>query len=47
LCKGAPEIVQKYLKNEPKGYRENYINYVKDGARVLSLAYKDLKVSSD
>jgi magnesium-transporting ATPase (P-type) len=35
------------LKNVPKGYKENYINYVKDGARVLSLAYKDLKLNAD
>ena len=33
LCKGAPE-----------GYRENYIHYVRNGARVLVLAYKDIKV---
>lgn len=44
LCKGAPEIVEKFLKVVPEGYTENYIEYVKNGARVLVLAYKDLKV---
>jgi magnesium-transporting ATPase (P-type) len=44
LCKGAPEVVEKFLKTVPAGYRENYIEYVKNGARVLVLAYKDLRV---
>ena len=44
LCKGAPEIVQKYLKDVPEGYRESYINFVKNGARVLALSYRDLKM---
>jgi len=43
LCKGAPEVVEQYLKNVPDGYKDNYIHYVKNGARVLVLAYKDLK----
>ena len=47
LCKGAPEVVEKFLKNVPAGYRENYIEYVKNGARVLVLAFKDLKVQAD
>lgn len=47
LCKGAPEVVEKFLKNVPAGYRENYIEYVKNGARVLVLAYKDLKMQAD
>lgn len=44
LCKGAPEVVEKFLKTVPPGYRENYIEYVKNGARVLVLAYKDIKM---
>lgn len=44
LCKGAPEVIQKYLKEVPAGYREHYINFVKNGARVLALSYKDLKM---
>jgi cation-transporting ATPase 13A1 len=47
LCKGAPEVVEKFLKNVPAGYRENYIEYVKNGARVLVLAFKDLKMQAD
>jgi len=47
LCKGAPEVVEKYLKQVPEGYTENYINYVKNGARVLALAYKDIKPQSE
>jgi len=43
LCKGAPEVVEQYLKVVPEGYKDNYIHYVKNGARVLVLAYKDLK----
>ena len=31
----------------PEGYTENYINYVKNGARVLALAYKDIKPQSE
>jgi magnesium-transporting ATPase (P-type) len=33
------------LKEVPKNYKENYIGFVKDGARVLALAYRDLSVS--
>lgn len=44
LCKGAPEIIQNYLKVVPEGYRDHYINFVKNGARVLALSYKDLKM---
>lgn len=43
LCKGAPEVVEKFLKEVPAGYRDNYIHFVKDGARVLVIAYKDIK----
>ena len=44
LCKGAPEVLEKYLGTVPAGYKEHYINFVKDGARVLAMAYKDLKM---
>jgi len=30
------------LKQVPKGYDEHYIAFVKKGARVLALAYKDM-----
>ena len=42
LAKGAPEILEKYMKNVPKGYKECYQSYVKNGARVLAMAYKDI-----
>jgi cation-transporting ATPase 13A1 len=42
LCKGAPEILEKYLRQIPPGYKEHYIDFVKNGARVLAMAYKDL-----
>ena len=42
MCKGAPEILEKYLKKIPSGYKEHYIDFVKKGARVLAMAYRDL-----
>lgn len=35
------------MKTVPAGYREHYIDFVKNGARVLVLAYKDLKLQSN
>ena len=35
------------MKTVPAGYREHYIDFVKDGARVLVLAYKDLKIQAN
>lgn len=40
LTKGAPEVLKKFMTNLPKDYDEQYLNYVKDGARVLVLAQK-------
>jgi cation-transporting ATPase 13A1 len=31
----------------PAGYKQHYINFVKNGARVLALAYKDLKCQAN
>jgi cation-transporting ATPase 13A1 len=42
LTKGAPEIIRQYLKNVPENYDKAYLKYVKEGARVLALAYKNL-----
>ena len=42
LCKGAPEIIKKFLVNVPDGYDKGYLNYVKSGARVLAMGYKVL-----
>lgn len=42
LTKGAPEIIRKFLKQVPINYDQSYLKYVKNGARVLALAYKNL-----
>ena len=42
LCKGAPEVIRKIIKEVPEGFDRCYIPYVKNGARVLALAYKML-----
>lgn len=42
LSKGAPEVIKKYLTSVPSGYDKGYIKYVKNGARVLAMAYKVL-----
>lgn len=42
LSKGAPEVLVKYMKNVPEDYSKAYLKYVKNGARVLSLAYKQV-----
>lgn len=42
LSKGAPEVLVKYMKNVPEDYAAAYLKYVKNGARVLSLAYKQV-----
>lgn len=48
LTKGAPEVIKKYLKEVPHGYDKTYLKHVKNGARVLALAYKTLpKMSSE
>lgn len=47
VCKGAPEVIEKYLKKVPAGYTEHYINFVKDGARVLALAFRETKMQVD
>ena len=48
LTKGAPEVIRRFLKEIPQNYDKCYLKYVKNGARVLALAYKNLdKMSSD
>lgn len=42
LTKGAPEVIKKYLKEVPVGYDKAYLKYVREGARVLALAYKNV-----
>ena len=40
LSKGAPEVLKKYIKDLPADYDVTYLDYVKNGGRVLTLAYK-------
>ena len=40
LSKGAPEVLSKFFKKMPDNYEETYLQYVKNGARVLALGYK-------
>lgn len=42
LTKGAPEVIKIFLKTVPEGYDRTYLKQVKNGARVLALAYKNL-----
>lgn len=43
LVKGAPEIVRDLLKTVPSDFDRLYLEHVKNGARVLALAWKSLK----
>jgi cation-transporting ATPase 13A1 len=48
LSKGAPEVLKKFMKTYPADYDETYLKFVKNGARVLAMAYKCLpKMSMD
>lgn len=42
LCKGAPEIIKKLLKEAPSNYDECYLKWAKMGYSILSLAYKNI-----
>lgn len=42
LSKGAPEVLSKFMKNKPADYDELYLKHVKEGSRVLALAYKNI-----
>ena len=35
------------MKEVPAGYRDSYIDFVKNGARVLALSYRDLKMQKN
>ena len=41
-CKGAPEVLRKMFKDLPSNYDEIYLHFAREGARVLSLGYKEL-----
>lgn len=47
LTKGAPEVIKKLLATVPESYDRCYLKYVKNGARVLALAYKVLPKQQD
>lgn len=48
LSKGAPEVLKKFMKSIPADYDETYLKFVKNGARVLAMAYKCIpKMSFD
>lgn len=40
--KGAPEVIQKMLREVPADYEKVYLEYARRGARVLALGIKDL-----
>ena len=40
LSKGAPEVLKTFMKTYPKDYDATYLGYVKNGSRVLAMAYK-------
>ena len=42
LSKGAPEVLKKYMKTLPADYDETYLKFVKNGSRVLAMAYKSI-----
>lgn len=42
LSKGAPEVLCKFMKEKPSDYNELYLKHVKEGSRVLALAYKQV-----
>lgn len=46
LAKGAPEILNKFMANKPSDYDQTYLKHVKEGSRVLALAYKHVSKMS-
>jgi len=42
VVKGAPEVVGKLLQSKPKGFDQTAFKLMKDGYRILALAYKPL-----
>lgn len=42
LVKGSPEAIGKLLQEIPEGYQDCYTRLVKDGRRVIALAYRDI-----
>lgn len=46
LSKGAPEVLSKFMKEKPADYDKLYLKHVKEGSRVLALAYKPIQKMS-
>jgi len=46
LSKGAPEILCNYMKEKPEDYKQIYLGHVKEGSRVLAMAYKPISKMS-
>ena len=46
LSKGAPEVLCDFMKDLPNDYKDTYLSFVKDGARVLALGYKNVQKMS-
>jgi magnesium-transporting ATPase (P-type) len=42
LSKGAPEVLKKFMKEFPSDYDALYLKHVKEGSRVLAMAYKPI-----
>merc|ERR1712151_450433 len=42
VSKGAPEVLSKYFTEIPQDYNSNSSGYMKDGYRVMALAYRKL-----
>lgn len=42
LVKGSPEAIGKLLLEVPENYQETYTKLVKEGRRVIALAYRDI-----
>lgn len=42
LVKGAPEAIEKLLKEVPPQYKEAYTHYTKQGYRLLAMASKTI-----
>ena len=46
FSKGAPEVLKNYMKDVPADYDKIYLDYVKNGGRVLALGYKHVQKMS-
>lgn len=47
LVKGAPETLMNFLEIVPENYERVYKTFARRGARIIAMAYKTMKVSSN